>query len=355
MAAPLTEQLDKIVAKYAARPDTSEVRFAVSAPQRGFDWHWDSPGQHEPYFIASTTKLYATAMILQLRAEGKLDLDRPAAQYLPPHTMDRLHVMGGIDYGNAITVRQLMAHTSGLADFFEQKRADGTTVFGELLKQDRELPLAEVLRITREEMQPHFPPGTPGSAYYSDTNYQLLGAIIQHVDGEPWVPILRRRITEPLGLADTWSFAMDTLGRYDEIAPMLNGSERVVIPKAMASFPADGGMVSTTADQIVFLRAFMTGGLFPRAYLDEIARDWLKVFAPLQYGTGIMLFELPRYYTLGQKVPRFIGHSGASGAVLFYAPQLDLYVAGAVNQVQKRSLPYNVMVRLAMTVQRAWK
>jgi hypothetical protein len=68
-----------------------------------------------------------------------------------------------------------------------------------------------------------------------------------------------------------------------------------------------------------------------------------------------MRFALPRYYTMFRRVPPMVGHSGASGAVLFFVPELDLYVSGTVNQVKRRSLSYNVMVRLVMACQSAWR
>jgi len=70
---------------------------------------------------------------------------------------------------------------------------------------------------------------------------------------------------------------------------------------------------------------------------------------------GLMRFALPRYYTIFRKVPFMVGHSGASGAVLFYVPKLDLYVSGTINQIKKRSLSYNLMVRMVLSCEDAWQ
>lgn|GEM_PF-2921593 len=66
-------------------------------------------------------------------------------------------------------------------------------------------------------------------------------------------------------------------------------------------------------------------------------------------------FALPRYYTLFSKVAPMVGHSGASGAVLYHVPALDLYVSGTVNQVEKRSLSCNLLTRLVMACQAVWR
>ncbi len=350
----LEGKLTRLLEQYAARPDTNDVRFALASPQRGWRWEWSSPGSGKQYFIASTTKLYVTALVMQLRAEGRLDLDAPAARYLSPTAMTGIHVLRGVDSGDRITIRELLSHTSGIADYFEQRQRDGSTQIGKALQADFAWTFDDVLRITKEELTPKFAPSTPGKAFYSDTNYQLLGAVIEAVAGASYEDALRQRILAPLALADTYPFTLDTLGHYDSVAAMLYDKKRVAIPKAMASVRADGGIVSTASDGLTFLEAFMSGRLFPSAYLDEMQAQWNAIFTPLQYGMGLMRFALPRYYTLFKTVPPMIGHSGASGTVLFYVPALDLYVSGTVNQVKKRSLSYNLLTRLVMACQAAW-
>lgn len=351
----LESRLAGILGRYEARPDTSMVRFAMASPARGWEWEWSSAGSLPQYFIASTTKLYVSALIMQLRDEGRVDLDAPVIAYLDREVMAGIHVLRGVDSGFRITVRELLAHTSGIADYFEQRRRDGSTHIGEALRQDFAWTFEDVLRITKTELQPRFPPSTPGKAFYSDTNYQLLGAVIEAATGITYEAALRHRILDPLALRDTFPFTLETVDRYGSVAPMLSGTTRVVIPMAMASVRADGGIVSTARDGLRFLEAVMSGRVFPSAYLDEMQRRWHAIFPPLEYGLGIMRFRLPLYYTIFRRLPSMVGHSGASGAVLYYVPDLDLYVSGAVNQIERRSLPYRLMTRLVMACQSAWR
>ncbi len=357
-AAPETEALErrlsKLVASYDARPDTNSVRFALASPSRDWSWQWSSPSSAPQYFIASTTKLYVTALIMQLRNEGRLDLGAPAATYLDPSIMSGLHVLKDTDSSSRITVAELLSHTSGIADYFEQRRRDGSTQIGDALRHDFAWTFDDVLRITKEQLSPKFPPSTPGKAFYSDTNFQLLGAVIEAITGYTYEEALQERILGPLGLAETYPFTRATIDRYGSVAVMLYGADPVAIPQAMASVRPDGGIVSTAPDGVGFLQAFMTGQLFPAEYLDEMQRTWNPVFPPLEYGVGIMRFALPRYYTLFREVPPMVGHSGASGAVLYHIPALDLYVSGTVNQIKKRSLSYNLMTRLVMECGSVW-
>ena len=351
----LESALTALVRKCNERSDTNNVCFELCSPSRGWSWKWSSLDASEQYFIASVTKLYVTTLIMQLRNEGQLDPNAPVSTYLAPSVMEGIHVLHGMDSSNKITIKELLSHTSGIADYFEQRRKNGSTQIGKVLQGDFTWTFNDILRITKEELTPKFSPSAQGKALYSDTNYQLLGAVVEAITGNSYENELRQRILLPLGLEDSYPFTIETIDRYNTVATMLYGTKRISIPMAMASVRADGGLVSTASDGIVFLKAFMSGELFPTKYLDEMRQQWNPIFPPLEYGIGMMRFALPRYYTLFKKVPEMIGHSGVSGAVLFFVPELDLFVSGTVNQIKKRSLSFRLMAQLVMTCQDTWR
>lgn len=340
----LETRLTGLVGGYDDRPDTGPVQLHLDRP----GWQWSYGGDH-PYFVASVTKFFTAALILQLADSRKLALDGLAGELLPAQMMRGLHVSGGVDRGEQITVRHLLAHTSGLADYFEGKRADGGTTADRAFEHDLSWTLDDVLAITRG-MRPAFAPGKSGKARYSDTNYQLLGAIVEGVTGVSYASAVAQRIVAPLGLTRTYVFSPEGLDRYDEIAPMLNGRVRLCIPRAMASFQADGSVVSTPGEGARFLRAFFAGELFDAAHLTRMQATWRRIFFPLRYGEGLMRFDLPRAMTGFRAFPPLVGHSGASGAVLFRAADLDLVISGTVNQVAKRSMPYQLMIKAVREV-----
>ncbi len=294
------------------------------------------------YFVASTTKLFVTALVMQLRAEGRLTLDDSLAQHLPAKDIAGLHVLRGVDRSGAITLRHLLAHTSGIPDYFEGKRATGTRLDRELLAgRDVGWRSEDALAWARE-MTPKFIPGAHGKAHYSDTNYQLLGLVVERVTGLSFDSALTVRVLQPLDLRNTYVFR-DTADRRP---PEITGRQGALqIPQAMASFGPDGGVVSTAQEQVVFLRAFFTGTLFPAEYLDEMSA-WNRIFFPLQYGVGVMRFRLPRLMSPFSAPPDLRGHSGLSGSFAFYEPERDLYIAGTVNSVANPSAPYRFMLRL---------
>jgi CubicO group peptidase (beta-lactamase class C family) len=351
----LEAKLANILSSYASRSDTSAVQFAMASPIHDWEWEWVPLTSPQQYFIASTTKLFVTAIVMQLCHKQELELDTAAGRYLEPSIMAGIHTLRGLDSSDRITVRQLLSHTSGIADYFEQRRADGRSQFQDALKEDFAWSFEDVLRITKQELKPKFAPSSPGKAFYSDTNYQILGALIESVTGGTFEEAVQRRVIGPLGLTGTYPFTVQTLGRYTEVAPMLYGKVPVTIPKAMASVRADGGIVSTARDCLTFLQAFMNGAMFPVSYTRQLQLEWRRIFPPLEYGMGIMRFALPRYFSPLRPAPPMVGHSGASGAVLFYVPDLDLYISGTVNQIKKRSLSYNVLVRLVFACQDSWR
>lgn len=338
--------LDAIARRFARRPQVHRLGFGLQCPTGG--WRWSHGEVHQPHFIASIAKLYTSAIVMQLRAEGRLHLGDPAARHLPPGTMDGFHLWRGQDLSGHITLRQLLSHTSGLADYFEQRQPGGDSVFRRMTSGGPDLAFGfdEVQRIVRGRLRPRFAPGTPGKAYYADTNYALLGQVIEHVDGRSFAEAVEARIARPLGLGATYVFTPATLHRYDEITPLHHGSRVLDVPQTMASMGPDGGVVSTLADGLAFLRAFMTGGLFPLEARREMERGFRPVFFPLQAGAGLLRTAFPRFMTPMAPIPPMVGHGGASGTVLFYAEEHDLYVAGTVNQTRDRSLPFRLMIQL---------
>ena len=235
------------------------------------------------------------------------------------------------------------SQTSGLADYFEGKSKGGVSLVEDLRhSRDRELTIEDVVAIVRR-IPPEFAPGG-AKAHYSDTNYALLGAIIAAVTGGTVSDNFEQRIFKPLGLADTHVF--DHTRRHPQPAALYDKNRPVEIPLAMSSFDADGGVVSTVTESLRFLRAFFGGELLAEDQLAFMTRRWRRIVFPLRYGVGLMRFELPRLVSPLKAPPELIGHSGATGSFAFYNPKRDIYLAGTMNQMDKPSRPFQLMMRM---------
>ena len=295
-----------------------------------------------PYFAASITKLYVAVLTLQLCADGLIDLDTPLVEVVP-HDLTGLHVIDGIDRTGELTVGQALAHTTGLPNYLEDTVRGGSSLLVEALTADRRWGLDEVIDRSRTVLRPQFAPGHRNRAHYSDTNYQLLGAAIEHVTSQPINTVLGERIGEPLGLSATRLFDPDR-DDIDAVATLFHGRDQLRHPLLLGSAGADGGLVTTAAESLVFLRALVTGALLPMADVETMQATWRRIFLPFRYGMGIMRFGLPRVFT-GFRNLTMIGHSGASGALLFFVPAQGLLVAGTVNQLEPRSDSFRLATR----------
>lgn len=134
---------------------------------------------------------------------------------------------------------------------------------------------------------------------------------------------------------------------------MYHGDRPFVVPKAIKAFGPNGGMVSTVADQLTFLKALFGGRVFSKPETLERMQQWNKLFFPVEYGFGLMRYELPRWMSPFDAVPEFVGHSGSVGSFAFYCRERDFYVAGTVNQLKARSSPFRLMPRIASILQKA--
>lgn len=294
------------------------------------------------YFIASTTKIYVSALIFNLEIQGKLNIHDTISNYLSVETMKDLHVYKGIDYSSKISIKHLLSQTSGLPNYFEDKNEQGQILLKELtLGNDLAWTPEEAINLSKK-MKPVFVPGTKGKAHYSDTNFQLLGLIIENITGKPIAQALHDIIFEPLRLNNTYLYTDSTDKKPTTI---YYKNQPLHIEKAMTSFGADGGIVSTAEESMIFLKAFFNGHFFPKEVLSNLY-EWNNIMFPLQYGTGIMRFKLPRFLSPFKAMPELIGHSGLSGAFSYYCPQKNTYIAGTVNQIHSPNISYKLILQL---------
>lgn len=183
---------------------------------------------HTPFSLASISKPFTTTALATLAAEGRLSLDAPANEYLGEVSLR------GIE-SNAVTIRQLGAHASGLPSLFEMFPATG----------DTPPPTAEDLLRSYGTLA--FPPGRVYE--YSNVGYAALGMIASKMAGQPLGAIITRRILEPLGLRDSF-FDTDRVrlaraaARYDELDRQ--------IPYYTTATPASGEVYASAHDLAQF-------------------------------------------------------------------------------------------------------
>ncbi len=298
------------------------------------------------YFIASVTKLYITTVIQQLRNEGRLKLDDKITQYFVDGYLDGLHVLKGVDYTDELTITHLLSNTSGIPDYFSDKQGDGKKAAEDLFGgKDEPWPLEKSLEHVKN-ITPKFKPGQKGKAQYSDTNFQLLGRIIETITGNDLADVFRERIFDELELEDTYAYR-DV--NDDTPAKMYYKSGQLHLPRYIASVTAEGGIVSNVKEVMIFLKAFFNGRFFPKEDL-EVLKKWNLIWFPGQFYFGIGLEKLwtPWFIAPFKPIGELLGCWGQSGAFAFYNPENDLYFTGTVNQLSGfgHSAAFRAMIKI---------
>ena len=304
-----------------------------------------------PIYIASITKLYTATVIMRLYEKGALSLDDPMSRYLPKELIQGIHVYKGKDYSYEITIKELLSHTSGIADYYSERPKGGKNLFELFLeKPERSWTVDETIERARKDLRPNFQPGTDAS--YSDTNFQLLGKVIEAVTGKPLHIVYEDFIFRPLGLKHTWLIGRSEPQLAPSAAPADVFYKDMIITntRSNGAYWADGGIVSTAEEMIIFLKALNEGRIVSKDTL-KLMHNWHKLQFPLQYGYGTMYFKLPRFITMVMKVPPVWGHSGSTGSFLYYSEDLNLYMAGSINQVESKSKPFRLMLRGMKAIQ----
>ncbi len=326
----LNQRLQKIIDK----KNVYSTVLCVESGDGRFSWT-GAAGEMQAdsrYYIASVTKLYVTAVVMRLIEEQKLQLSDKIAEYLPDGYMAGLHVLNGVDYSNKITIQHLISNTSGLPDYFFHKQPDGKTSAASLLDGvDKPWHLEKTIE-TVKKLKPNFPPGKKGKAAYSDTNYQLLGKIIETVTGKTLDEVFREFLFDELALRQTCVFRDVT---DDSAVSFYYKSKKLWIPNYMASVTAEGGIVSTAQESMLFLKEFFRGRFFPKEQIEGL-KEWNWILPPpglFLFGVGLEKIWTPRFIAPFKPIREILGFWGQTGSFAWHHPGTDLFFTGTTNQI----------------------
>ena len=215
--------------------------------------------------VGSVTKTFVATVVMQLVAERKLTLDDSVEQHLP----------GLVPNGGAITIRELLSHTSGLADYFSNKRIYAPYLNGHFTYAWGH---RAIVRLSARDA-PIFTPGAPGHWAYSNTGYYILGLTIEQVTGHTLATELSRRIFRPLGLTHTTLPSTPALpGRWAHgYTPGGANTLHDISHISPSILWAAGGIVSTAGDIAMFQRALFQGRLLPLALVRQMQRTQIMI------------------------------------------------------------------------------
>ncbi|MFF9429227.1 serine hydrolase domain-containing protein [Streptomyces sp. NPDC090303] len=245
-------------------------------------------GGDDRYRVGSITKTFTATVLLQLQAEGRIDLDDPVEKWLPGVVRGHGHD------GRRITVRQLLNHTSGIYSYTSDPGFQAK-VFGPGFLEHRydTWTPAQLVAVAMGH-EPDFAPGT--SWNYSNTNFVLAGMVIEKVTGRPYGKAVENRIIKPLKLRATTvpgtraAMPRPSSPAYSKLSEDVNAPVHDVSALNPSIAGAAGEIVSDSRDLQTFYRALLQGRLLTKGALKEMTTT-VRVSPErpdLGYGLGLM-------------------------------------------------------------------
>ncbi|MGW2517141.1 serine hydrolase domain-containing protein [Streptomyces sp. NPDC001617] len=277
-AAPTPDTLLPLLVTHGGAPAAALLARDGSGTHYAQAGHGIARSDH--FRAGSVTKTFIATLVLQLAAEHRLSLSDTVEQYLPGL------VRGAGNDGRTMTLRSLLTHTSGLNDFTLDTRG-----------------MVPVTPLQAVRIALTHPPADPGRFSYSNTDYVLLGMVIQQVTGDSYAAEAERRIIAPLGLTGT-SFpgSRTSLPSPHGRAYTADGTDVTELDPRVAG--AAGELVTTLADLDRFYAALLGGRLLPSRWLREM-RDTRTAHG--LYGMGLFPEKLSCGITVWGHNGRIIG------------------------------------------------
>lgn len=292
-----TAQLDELLNMYT---DYGQFNGSVLVADKGeviykkgfgmANMEWDIPNAPDTkHRLGSITKQFTAMLIMQLVAEGKLDLQATVSKYLPDYSKEN---------GDKITIHQLLTHTSGTPNY---------TSFPNFFKDMSRNPY------TPTEMVKTFADSTldftPGERFvYSNSGYILLGAIIEKVTGKTYEEVLQEKIFDPLKMKNSGFDHHSTILKKRATGYEMKGSKPENSPYIDMSTPyAAGSLYSTVEDLYLWDQALYTEKLLPKKYRDMLFGKYVEARGE-HYGYGWQIGTMPVGNT-NDTIP-VISHSG---------------------------------------------
>tara|TARA_R110000765_G_scaffold140504_1_gene241073 strand:- start:15 stop:1775 length:1761 start_codon:yes stop_codon:yes gene_type:complete len=274
-----TEQIDELLKEYLAYSKFNGSALVAKDGKvifkKGYgmaNMEWDIPNNpNTKHRLGSVTKQFTAMLILQMVAEGKLDLQAPITNYLPEYPKEN---------GDKITTHHLLTHTSGIPNY---------TSFPDFFKDvSRDPYTPEEFTTKFQDMELEF---TPGEKFnYSNSGYFLLGVLIEKLSGKTYEEMLDEKIFFPLGMKESGFDHHSDILKNRATGYENNGNGFINSPFLDMSIPyAAGSLYATVEDLYLWDQALYTNKLLSQKYMDMYFKPHTPAFGSFHYAYGWMV------------------------------------------------------------------
>ncbi|MDO6528109.1 serine hydrolase [Motilimonas sp. 1_MG-2023] len=361
------KKLDDVYQVASSDPDIINLAFSVESPKQNFSWHKAGgiayPNTSEemtmqtPFRIASIGKTFTATLIMKMIEAGSISLSTPISDILadsdmPGHfTLNELHQIDEDSSGESLTISQLLNHTSGLRDYITDEPdndiSSNSLAALQILDVTGLLPSgisknswtsASILEYFFSSGMNQYAMNPPGESYhYSDTNYLLLGLIIEKISGMSLADNYRVEIFSQSQMNFSyleWHEAAEGKGpahHYSNLSPFgINENIDVIASGLNTSFDwAGGGIVSSIEELNSYAIDLFSNKLFKDVNTLKEMKNTISVDNEnFSYGLGMKRIE----YQLSHKKVVVYGHDGAWGTGMYYIPETGTSIVFTINQ-----------------------
>ena len=346
--------------KAKSSKDYSGVQVNIYSESLDVDWKFakgtslraDTLTKEQPFHVASVGKLFTATIIYQLAEAGEIGLDDPITTVFEPEKLENLFVYDGVDYSEKVTFRQLLSHTSGIADYFSGAVTSGEPLSKRIISEpDQVWQPQELLDFTKVFQVAVNEPGK--GYYYSDSGYVLLGLIIEAIESKSFESVLEDRIFRPLGMNDSYmSMRAEPLsGIITPIADLwLEGTE-LGDKQSLSVDWAGGGVISTLDDLMRFSIALHGEQLINSTSLDAMFSNTHVFEQGIFTGDGGMTIRFKKFFPL-LDLPLIRGHIGILSTHLFYDPTTDTHMVMNFGSTSKMKPSFMALIEILNTLKR---
>jgi D-alanyl-D-alanine carboxypeptidase len=335
--------------------DENKVNFEalIHSNRIPLDYSYATNKKNTHFHISSIGKIFTATLISLLVDQGKLHFKDPISKYMSSKELDSLFIFGGTDYSQVVTIEQLLAHTSGIADYFEGPVLSGIPFKEDLLKNTNIFWKPEMLlnfsRINQVAL------AKPGEKFsYSETGYVLLGRLVEKITEKSYAETVKEEFFLPLGMNDSYlMFYTEPLNQPKMPIELiyLNGIE-ISTFRSLSFDSAGGGIISTAEDLIRFYEALRSGKLIKKETLYYLENFTNKYKSGIYYGLGMMEVHFEDFLILLRGLPRVTGHAGTFATHLFHDAQNDAYIVLNFSSSNNVTKSYRALVEIENTIRK---